>query len=73
MSADYISIRAVPGKKVLGGGMELDNGGTTNAILSFFMVQSIGIFQETHPTHLILIDFSSTLPMPFFPWTALRE
>jgi len=27
--------RAVPGKKVLGGGMELENGGTTNTILSF--------------------------------------
>ena len=29
-------IRAVPGKKVLGGGgTELENGGTTNTILSF--------------------------------------
>jgi len=29
-------LRAVPGKKVLGGGTELENGGTTNTILSFF-------------------------------------
>ena len=41
--------RAVPGKKVLGGGTELKNGGTTNTILSFFMVQFIWIFQETPP------------------------
>jgi len=32
-------LRAVPGKKVLGGGgTELENGGTTNTILSFFYV-----------------------------------
>ena len=49
--------------------MELENGGTTNTILSFFMVQSIGIYQETPPTHLILIDFSP--PHAFFPGTAL--
>jgi len=30
------------------------------------MVQSIWKFQETPPTHRILIDFSSTPPMPFF-------
>jgi len=43
-------LRAVPGKKVLGVGTELENGGTTNTTVSFFMVQSIWIFQETpHP------------------------
>jgi len=66
-----ICIRAVPGKKGVGGGTELENGGTTNTILSFFMVQSIWIFQETPPTHMILIDFSST-PDALFPGTALR-
>jgi len=40
-------LRAVPGKTVLGGGTELENGGTTNTI--FFMVQSKWIFQETPP------------------------
>ena len=35
------------------------------------MVQSIWIFQDT-PTHLILIDFSST-PMPFFLEQPLGE
>ena len=42
-------VRAVPGKNVLGGGTELENGGTTNTILSLFMVQSIWIYQETPP------------------------
>jgi len=32
-------IRAVPGKKVLGRGTELENGGTTNTIFSFFTPQ----------------------------------
>ena len=38
----------------------------------FCMVQSIWIFQETPPTHRILIDFSST-PDALFPGTALRS
>ena len=42
-------VRAVPGKKGVRGGTELENGGTTNTSLSFFMVQSIWIFQETPP------------------------
>jgi len=62
------ALRTVPGKKVLGDGREIKNGGTTNTILSFFMVQSIWIFQETLPTHLILIDFSST-PPPWCPFS----
>jgi len=60
-------------KGVGGRETELENGGTTNTILSFFMVQSIWIFQETPPpTHLILIDFSSN-PDALFPGTALRS
>jgi len=58
-------------KKGVGGGTDHENGGTTNTILSFFMVQSIRIFQETPPTYLILIDFSST-PDALFLGTALR-
>ena len=64
-------LRAVPGKNVLGGGW---NGtwkwGYHQHNFIFFMVLSIWIFQETPPTHLNLIDFSSTPPqphlMPFF-------
>jgi len=55
---------------VLGGGTELENGGTTNTILSFYGTESIWIFLETPPTHIILIDFSST-PDALFPGTAL--
>jgi len=36
-------------KKGVGGGTEHENGDTTNTILSFFMVQSLWIFQETPP------------------------
>ena len=32
----FFAFRAVPGKKVLGGGTELENGGTSNTVLSFF-------------------------------------
>jgi len=32
----------------------------------FYGTESIWIFLETPPTHIILIDFSSTPPMPFF-------
>ena len=57
-------------KKGVGGGTELENGGTTNKILSFF----IWIFQETLLTHLILIDFSSTPPSwcPF-SWNSPKD
>jgi len=64
---NLLYLRAVPGKKVLG--VELENWGTTNTILSFFIVQFIWIFQETPPTHRILIDFSST-PDAVFPGTS---
>ena len=63
-------LRAVPGKKVLGGGTELENGGTTNTILSFYGTESIWIFLETPPTHIILIDFSSTPPRCPFSWNS---
>ena len=61
-------------KKAWGDGTELENGVTTNTILSFFMLH-IDILGNT-PIYLISIDFSSTPPlppppMPFFlvqPW-----
>jgi len=59
------TMRAVPGKNGVGGGTELENGGTTNTILSFYGTVHMDIPGNT-PTHRILIDFSSTPPMPFF-------
>jgi len=52
-------IRAVPGKKVLGVERNMKMG-----------VPPTQQFQETPPTHLILIDFSST-PDAVFPGAAL--
>ena len=65
-------LRAVPGKKVLGGGTELENGATTNTILSFFYGTVHMDIPGNTPTHLILIDFSST-PNAVFPGTALNQ
>jgi len=44
-----------------GGGTELENGGTTNTILSFLWYSPYG-YSKKHPTHLILIDSL----MPFY-------
>jgi len=61
-----LEFRAVPGKRVLGGWNGTWKWGYhQHNFIFFYGTESIWIFLETPPTHIILIHFSSTPRCPF--------
>ena len=66
----HFVIRAVPGKKVLGVERNLEMGVPPTQFYLFYGTVHMDIPGNTPPTHLILIDFSST-PDALFPGTTL--